>query len=105
MRPLNKWIERAHGLKSIPVNHYQPQDCEGSAPLNRLVVSEFLAVEAAQQFYDSAEYRPILKRGRGKSTSSSRPFGPESISMPHVRFAFSSSRGRYSCFRSTSPTP
>jgi len=48
------------------VNHYQPQDSEGSAPPNRLVVSEVLTVEAAQQFYDSAEYQPILKRGRGK---------------------------------------
>ena len=65
MCPLNKWIERAHVLK-LPVNHYQPQDCEGSAPPNRLVVSEFLTVEATQQFYDSAEYQPILKRGRGK---------------------------------------
>jgi len=33
---------------------------EGNLPLNRLVVLEFATVEAAQQFYDSAEYQPIL---------------------------------------------
>lgn len=33
---------------------------EGNLPLNRLVVLEFPTVEAAQQFYDSAEYQPIL---------------------------------------------
>ena len=34
---------------------------EGNLPLNRLVVLEFPTAEAAQQFYDSAEYQPILK--------------------------------------------
>jgi uncharacterized protein (DUF1330 family) len=34
---------------------------EGNPPLNRLVVLEFPTVEAAQQFYDCAEYQPILK--------------------------------------------
>ena len=34
---------------------------EGNFPLNRLVVLEFPTVEAAQHFYDSAEYQPILK--------------------------------------------
>ncbi|MFZ2081095.1 MAG: DUF1330 domain-containing protein [Xanthobacteraceae bacterium] len=34
---------------------------EGDAPLNRLVVVEFPTVEVAQQFYDSAEYQPVLK--------------------------------------------
>ena len=34
---------------------------EGNLPLKRLVVLEFPTVEAAQQFYDSAEYEPILK--------------------------------------------
>jgi uncharacterized protein (DUF1330 family) len=34
---------------------------EGDLPLNRLVILEFPTVEAAQHFYDSAEYQPILK--------------------------------------------
>jgi uncharacterized protein (DUF1330 family) len=34
---------------------------EGDFPLNRLVILEFPTVEAAQYFYDSAEYQPILK--------------------------------------------
>jgi len=34
---------------------------EGSLPLHRLVVLEFPTLEAAQRFYDSAEYQPILK--------------------------------------------
>jgi len=34
---------------------------EGNWPLKRLVVLEFPTVEAARQFYDSAEYEPILK--------------------------------------------
>ncbi len=34
---------------------------EGNPQLNRLVVLEFPTVEAAQRFYDSAEYQPLLK--------------------------------------------
>jgi uncharacterized protein (DUF1330 family) len=34
---------------------------EGNLPLGRLVVLEFPTLEAAQKFYDSAEYQPILK--------------------------------------------
>ena len=34
---------------------------EGNFPLNRLVVLEFPTVEAAQHFYDSPEYQPILQ--------------------------------------------
>jgi uncharacterized protein (DUF1330 family) len=34
---------------------------EGNLPLHRLVVLEFPTLEAAKQFYDSAEYQPILK--------------------------------------------
>jgi uncharacterized protein (DUF1330 family) len=34
---------------------------EGNFPPNRLVVLEFPTAEAAQHFYDSAEYQPILK--------------------------------------------
>jgi uncharacterized protein (DUF1330 family) len=34
---------------------------EGNLPLKRLVVLEFPTIEAAQQFYDSDEYEPILK--------------------------------------------
>ena len=34
---------------------------EGNPPLNRLVVVEFPSVAAAEQFYNSTEYRPILK--------------------------------------------
>jgi len=34
---------------------------EGNLPLKRLVVLEFPTIEAAQQFYDSAKYEPILK--------------------------------------------
>jgi uncharacterized protein (DUF1330 family) len=34
---------------------------EGNLPLDRLVVLEFPSVEAAQRFYDSAEYAPLLK--------------------------------------------
>jgi uncharacterized protein (DUF1330 family) len=33
---------------------------EGNLPLKRVVVLEFPTVEAAQRFYDSVEYRPIL---------------------------------------------
>jgi uncharacterized protein (DUF1330 family) len=33
---------------------------EGNLPLKRVVVLEFPTVEAAQQFYDSTEYQPIL---------------------------------------------
>lgn len=34
---------------------------EGNLPLDRLVVLEFPSMEAAQRFYDSAEYAPLLK--------------------------------------------
>jgi uncharacterized protein (DUF1330 family) len=34
---------------------------EGSLPLDRLVVRGFPTLEAAQKFYDSTEYQPILK--------------------------------------------
>jgi len=34
---------------------------EGNLPIHRLVVLEFPSVEAAQSFYDSAEYQPLLK--------------------------------------------
>ncbi len=34
---------------------------EGNLPLHRLVVLEFPSLDAAQRFYDSAEYQPILK--------------------------------------------
>ena len=34
---------------------------EGSLPLHRLVIVEFPTLEAAQRFYDSAEYEPLLK--------------------------------------------
>jgi uncharacterized protein (DUF1330 family) len=34
---------------------------EGDPPLSRLVILEFPTIEAAQKFYDSAEYAPILK--------------------------------------------
>jgi uncharacterized protein (DUF1330 family) len=34
---------------------------EGNLPLHRLVVLEFPTLDAAQRFYDSAEYQPILK--------------------------------------------
>ena len=34
---------------------------EGKLPLDRLVVLEFPSVEAAQRFYDSAEYAPLLR--------------------------------------------
>jgi uncharacterized protein (DUF1330 family) len=34
---------------------------EGNLPLQRLVVLEFPTLEAAQRFYNSAEYKPILK--------------------------------------------
>ena len=34
---------------------------EGNLPLDRLVVLEFPTVEAAQRFYDSAAYQPLLK--------------------------------------------
>jgi uncharacterized protein (DUF1330 family) len=34
---------------------------EGNLPLGRLVVLEFPTLEAAQRFYNSTEYEPILK--------------------------------------------
>jgi uncharacterized protein (DUF1330 family) len=34
---------------------------EGDPPLSRLVILEFPSLDAAQTFYDSAEYAPILK--------------------------------------------
>ena len=34
---------------------------EGNLPLSRLVILEFPSMDAAQKFYDSAEYAPILK--------------------------------------------
>jgi uncharacterized protein (DUF1330 family) len=34
---------------------------EGNLPLHRLTVLEFPTLEAAKQFYDSAEYQPIQK--------------------------------------------
>ncbi len=33
---------------------------EGNLPVHRLVVLEFPTLEAAQHFYDSTEYQPIL---------------------------------------------
>lgn len=37
------------------------RNLEGSLPLRRLVILEFPSLEAAQRFYDSAEYQPLLK--------------------------------------------
>ena len=34
---------------------------EGNPSVNRLVVLEFPTIEAAQRFYESDEYQPILK--------------------------------------------
>ena len=34
---------------------------EGKLPLDRLVLLEFPSMEAAQRFYDSKEYAPLLK--------------------------------------------
>lgn len=34
---------------------------EGNLPIRRLVVLEFPSIEAAQRFYDSPEYQPLLK--------------------------------------------
>lgn len=34
---------------------------EGNLPIHRLVVLEFPSLEAAQRFYDSPEYQPLLK--------------------------------------------
>lgn len=34
---------------------------EGNLPVHDFVVLEFPSVEAAQRFYDSAEYQPLLK--------------------------------------------
>ena len=34
---------------------------EGKLPLDRLVVLEFPTMDAAQRFYDSKEYAPLLK--------------------------------------------
>jgi len=34
---------------------------EGNLPLSRLVILEFPTLDAAQKFYDSAEYAPLLK--------------------------------------------
>jgi uncharacterized protein (DUF1330 family) len=34
---------------------------EGNFPIKRLVVVEFPSIEAAQKFYDSPEYQPLLK--------------------------------------------
>ncbi|HTV29478.1 MAG TPA: DUF1330 domain-containing protein [Xanthobacteraceae bacterium] len=34
---------------------------EGNLPIRRLVVVEFPSLDAAQHFYDSAEYQPLLK--------------------------------------------
>ena len=34
---------------------------EGKLPLDRLTVLEFPTMEAAQRFYDSPEYAPLLK--------------------------------------------
>jgi uncharacterized protein (DUF1330 family) len=33
---------------------------EGNPPLNRLAVLEFPSVAAAEQFYNSAEYQPVM---------------------------------------------
>ena len=34
---------------------------EGDLPLKRVVLLEFPSVEAAQRFYDSPEYRPVMQ--------------------------------------------
>lgn len=37
------------------------KNLEGALAIRRLVVLEFPSMEAAQRFYDSAEYQPLLK--------------------------------------------
>jgi uncharacterized protein (DUF1330 family) len=44
---------------------------EGSLPIRRLVVLEFPSADAAQRFYDSPEYQPILKNPAGKASTKS----------------------------------
>ncbi len=49
-----------HGGRYI-VRGGELRHLEGNLPLRRLVVLEFPSLEAAQGFYDCAEYQPLLK--------------------------------------------
>ncbi|MGG5820477.1 DUF1330 domain-containing protein [Falsiroseomonas sp. HW251] len=50
----------AHGGRYlVRGGEYRP--LEGSLPLKRLVILEFPSMEAAQGFYDSPDYAPLLK--------------------------------------------
>jgi uncharacterized protein (DUF1330 family) len=46
-----RYIVRGGDLRSL----------EGNLPIKRLVVLEFPSLDAAQRFYDSAEYKPVLQ--------------------------------------------
>lgn len=42
---------------------------EGNLPIHRLVVLEFPSPDAAQRFYESAEYAPLLKLRQASTNS------------------------------------
>jgi uncharacterized protein (DUF1330 family) len=57
-----------HGGRYL-VRGGDPKALEGNLPVKRLVVVEFPTLAAAQRFYDSPEYQPLLAL-RLKSTKS-----------------------------------
>jgi uncharacterized protein (DUF1330 family) len=50
----------AHGGRYL-VRGGEKRVLEGNLPLQRLVILEFPSVQAAQAFYDSPDYAPLLK--------------------------------------------
>lgn len=42
---------------------------EGAKPRTRLVILEFPSMDAAQRFYGSADYAPLLQRRQASATS------------------------------------
>jgi uncharacterized protein (DUF1330 family) len=50
----------AHGGRYL-VRGGEKHVLEGNLPLQRLVILEFPSVQAAQAFYDSPDYAPLLK--------------------------------------------
>ena len=61
-------VVEAHGGRYM-VRTDQLVTLEGAEPRGRLVILEFPSMDAAQRFYGSADYAPLLRRRQASAAS------------------------------------